>query len=420
LYPHFISILGKIGWNRAKLGILGLSAKRSIRRRSSVIRSLVLVSITFTLIISSITTITSYQEFDKEQAYYDLGADILIRNVKVENDIIKDRVLAIEGVAAGTYLKYTSQITTFGATTYSYIVLGINPEEFIEVAFMEETYLESPNDKVEFFTKLNNNLSVAMQKDQMDIIGLSINDDFKLTIDKYIAGVTNYTVNIASVYNYFPRFFVEYPNPFEQIYRFSLIGNYNLTETLSYSKFSVGGDMLVKVVPGYKISEVADAIEIELGRSVENVESKMSAFEGSLRNTMLYGSLNTLFLSSMIITIAAISLMIFIQSIENEMEVIMLKTLGMSPRQLFSMFTIEALTLVIFGSLLGFCVGLFSARMFLEILTLENILPPERLIYPFAQIALAFGLLFITAISSAALTSWIIFRKDTIKGIKQI
>jgi ABC-type antimicrobial peptide transport system permease subunit len=420
LYPHFISILSKIGWNRAKLGILGLSAKRSIRRKSSVIRSLVLISITFTLIISSITTISSYQKYDEEQAYYKLGADILIRNVKVENDDVKNRVLALEGVESGTYLKYTSQLTTYGVVTYSYLVIGINADEFVNVAYIENSYLDTPNSKQEFFNHLKTNLSVAMQKDQMDIIGLEVNDDFELTIEKYITGAVNYTVNIASVYNYFPRYFVEYPDPDEPVYRFSVVGNYNLTETLSYSKFSVGGDMLVKVASGYSIAEVAGAIEEELDRTVDSVDSLMSAFEGSLRNTMLYGSLNTLFISSMIITIAAISLMIFIQSIENEMEVNILKTLGMSPRQLFSMFTIEALTLVIFGSVLGLCVGLFSARMFLEILTLENILPPERLVFPLGQIAIGFGILFITAISSAALTSWIIFRKDTIKGIKQI
>ena len=54
IYPYFINLLAKIGWKRPKLGILGLSAKRSMRRRGAVIRSLVLITLTFTLIISSV------------------------------------------------------------------------------------------------------------------------------------------------------------------------------------------------------------------------------------------------------------------------------------------------------------------------------------------------------------------------------
>ena len=106
--------------------------------------------------------------------------------------------------------------------------------------------------------------------------------------------------------------------------------------------------------------------------------------------------------------------------IKNEMEVVMLKTLGMSPKQLFSMFTTEALSLIIFGSIIGFAVAVGSASMFMDILTVDNILPPVELVFPPAQIILAFILLFATSIGAAALTSWIIFRKDTIKGIKTI
>ncbi|NHJ49779.1 MAG: ABC transporter permease [Asgard group archaeon] len=418
LYPRFIDLLAKIGWGRKKLGILGLSAKRSIRRRSSVIRSLVLVSITFTLIISSITTISSYQKFDSEQAYYQLGADILIRNVKVSNDNVKNKVLGIEGVEAGTYIRYTSQITSYGPTLYSYVILGVDPNEFAEIGYFDRHYIGT-KDKREFFNVLNEENTTIMQKDQLALVDLEKEDEFKITVEKSIGSDRNYSLNIGNVFNYFPRFFVEKPRE-GTVFRFTMVVNDSFIDDLAYSKFTIAGDMLVKVDPNYKISDVSDAIEQELGRSVEDVDSLMKAFEGSLRNTMLYGSLNTLFISSMAITIAAISLMIYIQSIENEMEVTMLKTLGMSPRQLFSMFTIEALTLVIFGSVLGFCVGLFSAKMFLEILTLDNVMPPERMVFLPGQIALAFGVLFITALGSAAVTSWIIFRKDTIKGIKTI
>ena len=419
IYPFFVNLIAKFGWNRPKLGILGLSAKRSLRRRSAVIRSLVLISLTFTVIISSMTTTQSYQNFDEEQAYYQLGADILIKNVKVSNDNIKNQVLEVEGVAAGTYIKLTSQIITYGELTYSYMVIGINTTEFATVAYFKKNYFDAIDSET-LYSKIKDDNDVLMQKQQLDKIASKTGDQFTVEVEKYILGKVNYTMDVVDTYNYFPRFFIEYPQSGAPVFRFSIIGNYNLTEELTYSSFNIGGDMLVKVAEGYSITEVADAIEVKLGRKIDNVEALMGSFEGSLRNIMLYGSLNTSFISSMIVTIAAISLMILIQVLENEMEVAMLKTMGMSPRQLFSLFTTEAATIILFGSILGLGIGIFSARMFMEILTIDNILPPVTLSVPPLQIFFAFGLLFFTAIVSAAFTSWLIFRKDTIKAIKQI
>jgi len=419
IYPFLVNLIAKIGWKRPKLGILGLSAKRSLRRKSSVIRSLVLISLTFTLIISAMTTTQSYQEFDKEQAYYQLGADILIKNVKVTNDNIKNQVLAIEGVAVGSYIKLTSQIITYGELTYSYMVIGIDPEEFAKVTYFQKDYFDTSTPS-SIFSKIQDDNDVLIQKQQLSKIATYTGEQITIEVEKYILGRVNYTMDVVDTYNFFPRFFIEYPRDGDPVFRFSIVGNYNLTTALTYSSFNVGGDLLVKVEEGYSITEVAESIENELGRTVENVEDLMGSFEGSLRNIMLYGSLNSSFISSMIVTVAAISLMIIIQVLENEMEIAMLKTMGMSPRQLFSLFTTEAVTIILFGSMLGLSIGIFSARMFLEILTFDNVIPPAGLSVPPLQIFFAFGLLFITAISAAAFTSWLIFRKDTIKAIKQI
>ncbi|RLI68467.1 MAG: hypothetical protein DRP02_12545, partial [Candidatus Gerdarchaeota archaeon] len=418
IYPYFIKLLGKIGWKRSRLGILGLAAKRSLRRRNAVIRSLVLISLTFTLIISSMTTISSYKNYDAEQAYYSLGADILVRNVKVSTDTIKEQVLGVEGVEAGTYVRFTSQLVSYGSVLYSYLVVGIDPEEFVKVAHFEKNYFDGKPEA--FFDRIQSPSEVLMQKDEARQVGVVDDSKIVLWVEKSGTGLIGLNLTVVGQYNYFPRFFMNYPREGSTVYRFSVIGNYNLTEAVAYNQFSVVGDLLVKVAPGYSITTVARNIELTLGRSVDNIEDLMKTSGDSLRNTMLYGSLNTSFISSLVIIVAALSLMIIIQSIENEMEVVMLKTLGMSPKQLFSLFTYEALSIVLFGSVLGAAIGIFSAKMFLEILTIDYTLPPVRLIIPQWQFALAFVLLFSIALAAAALTSWIIFRKDTIKGIKQL
>ncbi|MHA1211714.1 MAG: FtsX-like permease family protein [Candidatus Heimdallarchaeota archaeon] len=113
LFPILIKTISNFAWKSDKAGIIGIAAKRSSRRRSDVTRSLVLITLTFTLIFSSIITIQSYQGHDRENAYYQIGSDILVRNVDFESNATKLAVLGVEGVDSATYLTMTSQLITY-------------------------------------------------------------------------------------------------------------------------------------------------------------------------------------------------------------------------------------------------------------------------------------------------------------------
>lgn len=419
IYPTLIDFISKKSWKGKKLGLLAIATKRSARRKSNVTKSLVLITLTFTLIFSSIVTIESYRSYDNEIAYYQLGSDILVRGVNVHRNTTKDNVLAIEGVESATYLKMTSQIITFGPVTYSYLAIGIDPDEFIQTAYMEKQYLGGSNPE-DFFSAIKDDNDVVMQIDQLDIITAYQGDRLSIIYEKYLYGYVNRTLDIVGTYKYLPRFFVEFPESDAPIFRFTIVGNYNNVEELAYASYSVGGDLVVKVHDGYSIEEVASEIELELGRSVDCVTDLMGISEGSLRNTMLYGSLNALFLSSIVIIIAAIIFMILVQAFENEREVITMKILGMAPRQLFSVFLIESLIVVIFGAIIGIGTGILAANMFTEILTFEHNIPPTEMIFPALPLLFASLLLFVSALIAAALTAFLVFRKDTIRALKQI
>jgi len=419
LFPRIINFASNLSWKAKNLEIIGLAFKRSSRRRTDTIRSLILITLTFTLIFSSLITISSYQDFDEENAYYSLGSDILVRGVDVLNDNTLNTVLEIDGVESATYLTATTQITSFGGVTFSYRVLGIDPVGFANTAYFEREYLGG-QDPIQFFGQLESSDQVFMQKDQLENIGKEVGDSFPVVYYKYPEGVLNRTVDIIDTYNFLPRFFTEYPKEDSTVYRFNLVGLYSNVEAFASESYNIAGDLLVKATKGRSIGDIADVIETELGRSVESVEGKTNTFEGSLRNIMLYGSVNASFISSLVITVTAIILMIVIQSIENEREVVTLKILGISPKQLFSMFLTQSISIVSFGSIIGAGLGILSASMFTEILTYDVLIPRSEISFPIVELAIAFVILYIAAIIAAALTSWLIFRKDTIKAIKQI
>ncbi len=419
IYPYIIDFLSHLSWKTKNLEIVGLAFKRSSRRKADTARSLVLITLTFTLIFSSIVTIESYQDYDRENAYYSLGSDILIHKVNVGNNITKEQISAIEGVQSATYLRITTQVLSYGGVVFSYQVIGIDPEGFAKTAYFDMGYIQGNNPE-KFFSKIVDDDDVVMQKKQLQKIGIYGEDTFNIVYEKYPVGILNRTLNIKGIFDFLPRFYTSEPRDDQTVYRFVIIGTYENVAIFTESEFSSVGDLLVKVDPNYEIKEVAISIEEELGRSVKNVVDLESTFEGSLRNTMLYGSLNSSFISSLVITISAITLMILIQAIEKEREVVTLKVLGMSPKQLFGMFLTESMTLVVFGAITGAALGTFAAYMFTEILTYATTIPPNELVFKPLQLLLATSILFVTAIASAALTSWIVFRKDTIKAIKQI
>ncbi len=419
VYPYFIDFIAKRTWNMKNFEIIGIASRRSSRRKGDVTRSLILITLTFTLIFSSIVTIQSYHNFDSEKVYYQLGSDILVRNVNLNNNITKNTVLGIVGVQSATILTMTSQIVTYGTVAYSYITLGIDPTEFAKTAYFDKEYLGG-EDPEEFFDAIQNNNDVVMQRDQLDYINTYPGDEVTIYYEKYRVGIVNKTLKVTNVYKFFPRFFVEYPSLGTTYFSFTIVGTYQNLLDMAYSDHRIAGDLLVKVADGYKIDEVATAIELELGRDVDDVIENMGTSHGSLRNTMLYGSLNASFISSLIITITAIILMILVQVLENEREVVTLKVLGMSPRQLFRMFLTEAMTVIIFGALIGASIGILAANMFTEILTFETVIPPTEMIYPPFELSVSLTILFVTGLLAAAVTSYIVFRKDTIKAIKQI
>jgi ABC-type antimicrobial peptide transport system permease subunit len=419
LYPFLIDLISKISWKGKKSGLLAIATKRSARRKNDVIKSLILIALTFTIIFSSMVTITSYQGYDSEIAYYQLGSDILVRGVYLGNNNTKVTVLDIDGVESATYVTITSQVITFGPVIYSYLVIGIDPVEFPKTAYMEKQYLRGRSPE-NFFGAIQDNNDVVMQKDQLDIIDTYEGEQLAMIHENNILGYVNRTMDVVGIYNYFPRFFIERPETGATTFRFNIVGSYQNVQEIAYAPYTIAGDLMVKVKEGYSIGEVANEIELQLGRSIDNVDDLRKTSEGSLRNTMLFGSLNASFISSVAITVAAVIFMILVQAIENERELVTLKILGMSPRQLFAVFLLESLIVVMFGAILGVATGIFSASMFTEILTYQTEIPPTELSFPIWQLVMASSVLFVAAIFTAAITAFIVFRKDTIKSIKQI
>jgi len=411
LYLLIMQLLAKPFWRNNRLGVVGFAIKRSSRRKQTTMRSVILIAFTFSLVFAALISVESFNRFEKEKAYYTLGADILITNVDAISNTTRNQILAIPGVQETTFISFTSQIVTFGSLTYSYYMIGINPQEFAQAAYFDKEYLGGKSPE-EFFGAINASHDVVMQKEQLDKGFTLSEENISLPAEKYPVGLVSYDLHVVGIYNFLPRFFTESPPADAPIFRFTVIGNYSLVDEVAYSPINIGVDAIVKVAEGYDITQVATTIESEFGLEVENVLEKANLFSQSFRNTMLYGSVNTTVISSFIILVASILLSLLSQLMEAEREIRMLRITGFSPKQFFVLFLSDISQTIIFSILICSLTGGFAAKMIVDLLTFSTPIPPSELSFPLTQLfSLVFALI-IVSLLTVAITLRVIFRKE--------
>ena len=411
LYVVISELLAKLFWKTKELGAISLSFFRISRRKKSSIRGMLLLSLTFALLFSAIVCTESYNEHQKEVAYYEVSSDILIRNVGSLDNTIKDGVLNISGVESATYVLTSRQIVTFGSLTISYTIVGVNSSEYAKTIYFEEEYLGGIPPE-EFFNSIEDENDALLQTDQKNFLLGEDDNNISLPAQKYIQGIVNFDLEIVNTYDYMPRFYDGYNPSSSTIFRFAIIGNYDLVEDLAYHKSHIGYDLVVKVKSDYDTASIAEKIHESVNREIITVDETYSEYTNGFRNRMLFGSLNTSLLASILIIIAILSLMLIIQLEENSLELKILRIFGFKPKQFFSLFLSESLFMVIFSIVVGSLFGSFSSVAILKLLTFKIPIPPNEMIFSGVQISLEIIAIIFVAIITTLITVGVVFRRE--------
>ncbi|MHA1737248.1 MAG: FtsX-like permease family protein [Candidatus Heimdallarchaeota archaeon] len=401
------SVIGK----RDGLGIIWFSMKRGVRRQGNTIRGIILLVLTISLTFTAIISVHSYQKYNEEQAYYSLGSDILVRNVLTFSDETKNQLLAVEGIESVTYIQYTSQLVTYGDSTYSYIVVGINQSEYAKTAYFDKEYLDGKSPE-EFFSAIKNSTNIVIQKDQLEKVASLTSEKIVLPADHYPDGIIQINLQIVGIYNYLPRFFTEFPDVGSTVYRFTIVGNYDLVNQTSYSSVNIAYDIFIKTAKGYSPSTIASEIEEMVSGTIRNVEDEHQSLSNDFKNTMLFGSVNTTFLISVIIITASTFLLIVSQLVEYENEINTLRILGFSPKQFFTLFLSEIIPIMFFGILTSTALGSLASKIIMDVLTFKIDIPSFELVFPAGQTIITILSLLGIALITTVITIRVIFRKE--------
>ncbi len=389
LYPTIIKLFSDLLFKIPKMEISAISARNALRRKGSTNRTIILMTITFTLTVATIIIPDSYRAYDLESAYYTLGADIVVDKVDILNPNYKQTVEAIEGVEASTYVGILELSNSESDLVYTIKILGIELDNFSKVAYQEDEYTN--NRQIEnVLQSISNYTDVIGQKDQMDLLNLGENSTFIMENLADIGAdvvMINYPVNFVDFYEYWPTLYTVQPSTISKEIHIGLLANISLPFHIARHQSDVQGKLLVKVKEGYSISEVAQTIKTTTRHETANVEDMLLISAGTLKATVLYGSLNTSFIISMLISAATLMIMMTVQAIEREKELAVMKSMGISFRQLFTFFFSEALVILIFTMIVGVSLGFGTSVMIMKVLRIGSVFPPHENIFPLANIA---------------------------------
>ncbi|MHA1220510.1 MAG: ABC transporter permease, partial [Candidatus Heimdallarchaeota archaeon] len=422
IYPAIVKGISNMIFKIPRLELSAVSARNAIRRKGSTTRTIILMTLTFTLTVATMIVPDSYQEYDMENAYYRLGADIVVEGADVLSSEYKESLEGIEGIDAASYVSVLELTNTESDLLYSITILGVELDNFSKVAYQEPEYTNELGIDA-LLTSINNETDVIGQADQTALLNLGENNTFTIKnwalIGSDVVEVL-YPVDIIDYYEFWPTIYTELPNPTSKEIQIGLISNISLPFLIARNVEDVEGKVYIKVTDGYSISEVASVIEMTTQHETQNIEEVLLISEGTLKATVLYGALNSSLIMSVLISSATLITMMIVQGLEREKEIALLKSLGINSRQLFSFFISEALIILIFTMILGMALGFVASIMIMKILRIEAVLPDHEMIYPWARIIWTTLAIFVSGLVSTIIPIIINTRKKIGGTLKTI
>ncbi|MBD3192907.1 MAG: FtsX-like permease family protein [Candidatus Heimdallarchaeota archaeon] len=429
VFPLLTNWLSKITWRVNKLEIVSLSCKGISRRRTATMRSLILITLTFTMTIAAIIIPDSYRAFDYENAAYDLGSDIVISGVSKWDTAYREGIEAMEGVEGTTYVaRLGLDPVTRGSLTYTYNIMGVNISEFPNVVRFEKEYLDVSLEEalalLEEPKSTNVTANVLVQKQQIKPFGIEEGEPFNIYYTYQVGSQEkekNFTVKACDFYNYWPMIYKSTPDPTSSNYRLSIITSLSDVYKLTLDSSDVYFQMLVKIKENYNIADIATEIdERSPGRRVEHVAEKILISQDSLRSTVLYGSINANFIAAVFILIMSIILMMAIHNIERANEVGIMRAVGVSPKQLFVFFFTEAFTVLLVGAIVGITLGMLTSYIFMSIIAIDTTLPPWEMVFSAGKLLLTILGMIVGATISATIPGILSANKKEAKIMREV
>ncbi len=422
IYPIIVKFLSNLIFKIPRLELSAVSARNAVRRKGSTSRTIILMTITFTLTVATMIVPDSYRAYDVEDNYYNLGADIVVNGVDVLSPTYKETIEAMDGIEATSYVGVLELSNTESDLLYQIKIMGIELDNHSKAAFQENEYTNGRGID-DLIDSIQNETDVIGQQNEIDL--LSLNENATFLISNWVLEGSDvverfYPVHVVDYYEYWPTLYNSIPQTTAKEINVGLIGNLSLPFSIARNDYDVQGKLYVKVMEGHSISEIAELIEITTQHDTDNIEDMALISEGTLKATVLFGALNSSFIVSLLISSATLITMMIVQGIEREKEIAVMKSFGIRPRQLFNFFISEAVIVLIFTMIIGVALGVGISVLLMQVLRIGTEIPKHEMVFPVMKIVWTTLVVFGVSLLSTIIPIIINTRKKISGALKSI
>ncbi len=406
IFTPAIRKLGNIFWAKGG-GTFALSLKNLTHQKKQTSRAVILIIITLSFgIVSAVVPSTidynTYQRWD-----YVIGANIVV-NHQFDIDEVISYAKNIDGVAGVTNIiiqKDADLNLGWGQTLTT--VIGIDPDTFLDAAFMQPARYGFNLPFKTLLKKLETPGNILVQRNNIRDAGLHVGNDFLSDQGHFF--------EIVGKFKYFPN---------------AVIGK-QLASSVSSQKYIVGSIDTIKQLqsdfgyPNYIHSIYIKQEKANTGTAIAaKIKNRFSLAsitvteDGAVKNLemparlTIYAMLNSSFLTTMICTIAGISIYSLLILFDRSKELAITRALGAKNKEIYYSFLYETLLIMGIGISIGLPLGITVSSIISTIINSRNQVPPMTINVPWLALLVILIFALIIATISALIPAYYSTKKE--------
>ncbi len=418
LFPHLMKVLSDFLW-RVEGGVNAFAIRNVVRHKQSANRAVLLITLALAFSILSSSLIFSVDETQENSRYYRHGADIVVSTGQTANDtilsILEENVSRISEVSH----VYNAHYETRGTFYKSIECRFVDPSTYAQAAFTDSSF--GLSDSVgHLMSIISDNVSIVLYKGNMEaeVTKPSIGDTIEFNFQN-----VNYTdsvpLKIGGTFKYWPTL---YPWGWDEPSRnYWLVGSIGLYETLNaseYQAYNVQSKYLVRTTSYDHIEDIVQDIQNQTDAQVDSPALDYQVYKESFGRSFMLSILNSDLIVCAVISVVGVIMFAFFTYVERGKEIGVERALGMTRLQTAQSFLVEALTILSFGTIIGFLTGAYFVTMFLQIIQIGESIPPIVVKYPFTLLGQLIIAILVAAGIGTIVPALMASRKDISRILK--
>ncbi|MHA2251684.1 MAG: FtsX-like permease family protein [Candidatus Kariarchaeaceae archaeon] len=410
-FADFISILSRILW-KVQGGFTALATYNMKKNKFNTSRLATLLLMSIILSMIAITVSLSYINFEKDNAKYQVGADIHIEGIDLDN-FEHANLIDVDGVEDYTSVGKVQTYMYDRGKIQKISILGIEPEKFKKVAYWDKAYaseeLDSMMSKLKLANQGINSINVGIQEKVMQTMRLRVGENFKINFAD--ESHSEFTTSIISKFEYFPNLVDELPR--KDQYGDYIFGEIpilvNLVK-LEAMNIDIVSGAYIKIREDYQPEDVIREIRYNFSNDtnvkINSIYELEKEILESIEAKVFISVLHSMLIITSIVSFIAIIYFSFITLAERKHEIGIFRAIGMVRLQIFRLLVFESLIILFSALFFGALIGLFLSYNLFYLIVGNNLaysIPPINAVIPWKVVG-NYAIIFtvISIISAAA------------------